>query len=157
MNYPVDFRNVDRTLEFYDEVVDIQKEAENYLLSFYWCREVRNCFLYTNIGRVFCIFLFEIINSSSPKDNFVWVIVGDIPPMYLDTFGPKSTVEVTELYIDLAEDWIACIKEGSSIDECYPFNAEPTLELAELLEKKISFMKNNVIENIEDVMLQVGK
>jgi hypothetical protein len=82
------------------------------------------------------------------------VIVGDIPSMYLDVYGPDSTVEVLEDYIRLAEDWIAHIKAKISVDECYPFNAEPTIELAELLETKVSFMKNTLLNEMENISLK---
>jgi hypothetical protein len=151
LTYPLDIRDITPDIEFYTEVIALYLEAEKYLLSFIWCKKIEGCFLYTNIGRVFCIFNFEIENSASSEDNFLWVIVGDIPPMYLDVFGANTTVEVVKLYIELAEDWINQIKKGLSVEECYPFNAQPTVELAELLEKKISFMRKTVVHSIEDV------
>jgi hypothetical protein len=154
MNYPINYKKITDKTEFYSEVMALHKRAEAYLKGFKWCDEIKNCSLYTNIGRVFCIFLFEIENSASREDNFLWVIVGDIPSMYLDTFGPKTTKEVVEEFVGLAEDWIDSIKAGVGVDECYPFNTEPTLELAELLEKKVSFMKSTLMDNMEDIKLK---
>jgi hypothetical protein len=154
MPYPVSAIAFNKTLEFYQEVVDAYGEATEYLKSFKWCKAIENCSLYTNIGKVFCIFLFEIENSDSSEDRFIWVIVGDIPSMYLDGYGIKTTHEVVETYIGLAEDWIQQIKSSNSVDECFPFMAEPTIELAELLEKKLSFMKGALINNIEDITIE---
>ncbi len=153
MNYPINYKEITNDIDFYSEVNKLQEEAETYIKSFKWCKDIKNCSLYTNIGRVFCIFLFEIENSASSEDNFLWLIVGDLPAMYLDTFGAKSTKEVVEDYIMLAEDWINNIKAGESIINCYPFNAAPTLEMAELLEKRVSFMKSTLMDNIEDIKL----
>ena len=58
-------------------------------------------------------------------------------------------------YIQLAEDWINHVKSNKSVDECYPFNAKPTLEMAELLERRTSFMKNTLIENMEDIAIVI--
>ncbi len=153
MDYPINYKSITSKTEFHSEVIELYKKAENYLNSFEWCQEIRSVNLYTNIGRVFCIFLFEIENTASSEDDFLWIIVGDIPSMYLDTFGIKTTKEVVENYVGLAEDWINNIKAGISVDDCYPFNAEPTLELAELLEKKVTFMKSELIDNIDDITL----
>ena len=109
--------------------------------------------MYTNIGAVFCIFLFEIENTQSPEDNFLWVIVGDIPSMYLNADSSDTTKKVIEMYVGLAEDWIKNVMEHKGIDDCYPFIAEPTIEMAELLQKKISFMGGTLLDNIEDIAI----
>ena len=155
MNYPVNFKNIDSTTDFFPELNSIYQEAKNYLFSFKWCKEIKSGSLYTNLGKIFCIFLFEIENTASSEDNFLWVIIGDFPLMYLDVYGPKTTIEVLEDYIRLAEDWIYNIKSGKPTNECYPFSAEPTTELAELLEKKVSFMKTTLLDNIENISLQL--
>ncbi|OKS85355.1 hypothetical protein [Mucilaginibacter polytrichastri] len=155
MIYPISYKEIDPNIEFYSEVITLHHEAEQYLDSFIWCKAIKKSYLYTNIGKVFCIFLFEIENISSPKDCFLWVVVGDIPTIYLDTFGPKTTVEVLEDYVNLSQDWINHIKNGQSVNDCYPFNAKPTVELAELLEKKISFMRATLINNIEEIVFKI--
>jgi len=153
MHYPIKYKKLTTNVEYYSEVVVLHKEAENYLYNFDWCESINNSSLYINLGSKLCVFLFEIDNSASKEDNTLWVIVGDIPSMYLDIYGPKSTREVLNTYVELAEDWIEHVKLGKSIDECYPFNAEATSQMADLLEKKITFIKNKVIENIEEVQL----
>jgi hypothetical protein len=157
MAYPVNFKNITSQIDFYREIVDAHRKAENYLLGFKWCAGIKDSFLYYSLGKVFSIFLFEIDNSQSANDNFLWVIVGDIPSMYLDVYGPKSTREVLEDYIRLAEDWITTIQAEKSVDGCFPFNAEPTIELAQLLQIKVSFMKNTLLAHIDDVQLHLNR
>jgi hypothetical protein len=157
MTYPVNYKTITPDIDFYPELKVIHEEAKNYLLGFKWCTEIKNSFLYTNLGSAFCIFIFEILNSQSNEDDFLWVIVGDIPSMYLDIHGPQTTKEVVEDYIGLAENWIGNVKSGKPVDECYSFNAEPTIELAEFLEKRVSFMKNTLLDNMEDVAYHLSK
>lgn len=154
MEYPVNFKTISSDTEFYQEVITLYQEAENYLLEFKWCEEIKNGFIYINLGSVFCIFLFEIVNTQSSDDDFLWVIAGDIPPMYLDVFGARTTKEVVKNYVDLAEDWINNIKEAKSVERCYPFNVEPNSKFATLLEKKFSFIKSTLLDNIEDIPYQ---
>jgi hypothetical protein len=157
MIYPINYKDINPDIDFYPELKALHQEAKSYLLGFKWCAEIKDSFLYTNLGSVFCIFLLEIINTQSSKDNFLWVIVGDIPSMYLDVYGPKTTKQVVEDYIRLAGDWISHVKSGKSVDDCYPFKAEPTIELAELLEKRVSFMKNTLLDNMEDIIIHRSK
>lgn len=154
MKYPVNFKAISTDTEFFQEVITLHREAENYLLDFKWCEKIKNSFIYINLGSVFCIFLFEIVNTQSSDDDFLWVIAGDIPSMYLDVFGARTTKEVVKDYVDLAEDWINNIKEEKSVERCYHFNVEPNIELALLLEKKVSFMKSTLLDNIEDIPYQ---
>ena len=154
MKYPINVELINRELDYYEEVMALHQEAVAYLKSFRWCKEINRSHLYTNLGTVFCIFLFDLDNSASTKDNLLWVVVGDIPPMYLDTFGPRTTVEVVEDYVRLAEDWIGQVKIGESLDRCYPFKANATVQMAKLLERKISFMKNTLVANIDNIAIE---
>jgi len=151
MKYPINYKSVSIETEFYSEVETLHKEAESYLLGFEWCKTIKKCFLYTNIGYVLCIFLFEIENTQSNEDNFLWVIIGDLPVMYLDVYGSKTTKEALQGYIELAEDWINNINVGKSIGNCYPFKAEPTKEMAGLLQIRVNLLRDLLITNIIDI------
>lgn len=155
MNYPINYKDIPSNIDFYHELAAQYDEAESYIKNFTWCKQIKECSLYINLGKIFCIFLFEIENLASTEiqDGFLWVIVGDIPTMYLDTFSQKTTKKVIKTYINLAEDWISSVRAGTDLSECYPFNVNPTSELAELLGKKISFMKNTLLDNLEDIHL----
>jgi hypothetical protein len=85
MNYPLNIDCLPSNLEFADEVHLKLKESRIYLESQKWCNNIINGWLFTNLGYVFCIFLYEVENIQSPEDNFIWVVVGDLPPVYLDT------------------------------------------------------------------------
>jgi hypothetical protein len=153
MKYPIDLNAIPAKIKYYSEVIEMNKKASDYLLSFDWCVEIKSSSIYLNLGSILCIFLFQIENSASSDDNCLWVIVGDLPSVYLDIHGPKTTVEVLEDYTNLADDWTEHIKNGKSIDDCYPFGAEQTVELAMMLEKRSSFIKNTIIHNIDEVAL----
>ncbi|WP_184545844.1 hypothetical protein [Mucilaginibacter sp. FT3.2] len=156
MSYPINFKNIHPEVDFYSELDAAHRKAEDYLLGFKWCAEIKDCFLYYNLGEIFSIFLFEIENTQSAGDRFLWIIVGDIPSMYLDIYGTKSTVEVVEDYIKLAADWIVNVRARKSVEDCYPFDAEPKIELANLLAKRIAFMKDALLNNMDEVALHIN-
>ena len=153
MKYPIDYEAITAKIEFNLEVRQMHAKAADYLLSFKWCLKIKSSSIYLNLSSTLCIFLFEIENNASIDDNHLWVVVGDAPSMYLDIHGPKTTIEVLEDYTNLADDWIEHIKEGKSVSECYPFGSEPTIEMANMLEKRSIFIKNNLIHNINNIAL----
>lgn len=154
MRYPIKFKELKKSDEFYSDVIDLQNEASSYLSAFKWCNKIIDCDLYLNLGSSVCIFLYEIENTASNNDNLLWVVVGDLPPMYLDTYGARTTKEVLEDYVKLAGDWISKVKKGTSTEDCYPFKASPTIEMAELLNKRVIFITDVLINNIDDLPLK---
>lgn len=155
MKYPVDFKNITTKTEFYTELLNAHEEAASNLMGFAWCKSITESHVYLNLGSTLCVFLFEIDNIASRDDNYLWAIVGDLPPMYLDTHGPRTTRQVLEDYVKLAEDWIAQVKMGKSVQNCYPFEAKPTLEMAMSLEKRTSFIKGTLIDNTDDIRISI--
>jgi hypothetical protein len=86
------------------------------------------------------------LNGIRREDNFLWIMVGDIPSMYLDVYGSKTTIEVLRRYNALAKDWIYSVERGLSVDECYPFDAEPTMEMADLLKRRVTIIENSIFQ-----------
>ncbi|TCC96774.1 hypothetical protein EZ449_22140 [Pedobacter frigidisoli] len=153
MKYPINTSLINKKLEFYEEVVTQKTKAESYLQSFDWCGAIIDSELYSNLGKILCIFLFEIINNQRKEDNYVWVVVGDVPSMYLDIYGPKSTHEVLENYVSLSRDWIYGVENNLNMTDFYPFKEPKSLELARMLRSRTDRIENSVIPNIEDVSL----
>ena len=153
MKYPVKTDGLKPDLEFYTEVVKMQKEADKYLLAFKWCLSIKESSLYLNLGEKLCVFLYEIDTSSSNGDNFFWIVVGDLPAMYLDVYGAKTTIEVLEDYASLASDWISNVELGLSVEDCYPFDAKSTMEMADLLKKRVNIIEKSIIPNIDLIEL----
>ena len=102
-NCPISTDDLKPTLKFYDEVLEMNVQAEKYITGFKWCKKINNSQIYYNLGSTLCVFLFDIDNSQSVEegDNILWVIVGDLPSMYLDTYSIKSLKEPLECYTDL--------------------------------------------------------
>jgi len=114
---------------------------------------VKESTLYLNLGSTLCIFLMEIDNAASDEDNFLWIMVGDIPSMHLDVYGTKTTIEVLDRYNALARDWIFNVQHGLSVDDCYPFDTESTIEMADMLKKRVDFIEKTIIPNIDEIKL----
>ena len=148
MTYPISIDSITSDVDFFPEVVSLVEESKTYLEKHQWCTKIKQGWLFTNVGRVLCIFLFELENSQSPEDNLIWLIAGDFPPMYLDTYNVSDTKEVIEVYIELANDWIKQVETNQSLDECFPFEAAPSIVSAEILKKRIVLLQKKFLPEI---------
>ncbi len=157
MEYPKNIRNIDSSVEFFNEVNLLIEESKKYIESFPWCGKIHNGWLYTNLGYVLCIFLYEIDNLQSPQDNLIWIIVGDMPPMYLDTYNILTTKEVIDAYIQLVSDWIQHIEEGKSLDECFPIQSSSSPQTLLSLKKRIELLRNKILPAINDIQFTATK
>jgi hypothetical protein len=155
--YPISIKKIDASLEFYIEVLKTHSEAEVYLSEFKWCEKIIDSHLYYNLGNTLCVFLFNIENNQSTEegDNFLWVIVGDLPSMYLDTYYAKSLLQALETYIDLGNNWANNVIGKKSLKDCFPFDEKPNLELARLLKSRVEFIRNTLLTNIIDIKLVI--
>lgn len=155
--YPVNVRDLNKDSEYYDEVMEMNSRAEEYLMEFKWCDKVfkDDTMLYYNLGNKLCVFTLHIINnqSSDEADNKLWVITGDLPNMNLDTYNVTSLKDALENYADLAAAWADGVLAGESLEDCYMFDEEPTAELATMLKSRVEFMRDNIIVDLEDILL----
>lgn len=151
MTYPVATDRLDSSIQFYDEVRVLLEQSKTYLSEYPWCAAIKNGWLFVNIGRVACIFLFDIENTQSPEDNLVWIVAGDFPTMYTDTYSAESTKVVLETYIYLATEWLDNVEQGRSTEECFPFEADPTPELIQLFQKKVNILQQKILPHVDDI------
>jgi hypothetical protein len=156
-SYPIPLKKIKPSLEFYDEVIKMNLEAEEYINGFKWCKQIKEAHLYYNLGSTLCVFLFNIYNiqSTDEADNVLWIIVGDLPSMYLDTYNIKSLKEALENYAELGGEWADNIITKKSVKDCFPFDEKPSLKLAKLLKSRVEFIRSNLLDNIEDIKLAI--
>jgi len=139
-------------IEFKSEVLDLANEAREYLSSFKWCKEITNGWLAAEFGYMLCVFYFEIVPSEGSKaDNFVWIIVGDIPPAYIDVVSAPNVKDAIISYCEIMEDWIDVVNKGNSVEECFPISVDPTKEHADMLKTRITLIKNELLPNLLEV------
>ncbi|MBC8053190.1 MAG: hypothetical protein H7Y13_09000 [Sphingobacteriaceae bacterium] len=127
-------------------ILSLHDQASQYLESFEWyVKTIRSWHdkehsIYEKVG----VFLFEIQPINESIDDFIWVIVGDLPSVYLDK-SVKTGQEALEIYCDLMMDWVNNVKGRKSVSECYPVPVEPNTANAELLEHRISFIRRELL------------
>jgi hypothetical protein len=75
----------------------------------------------------------------------LWVVTGDLPPAYFVTDSAINPKEALEVYCELMEDWVKAVENDTSLDDVYPIAVPATQEYADLLNKRIKFIKEEII------------
>lgn len=119
-------------------------DAKEYLMGFEWCHAITREFFGLGVGGVVGVFLFEI-EAQPNVDNALWVIVGDLPSAYLVTDDADTPCSALRIYCDLMEEWILAIRSKKKLSEAFPVAAPPTSENANLLEKKVAFLRSEIL------------
>lgn len=68
-----------------------------------------------------------------------------LPPAYIDIESASNKTEVLQVYIKIMSDWVQCVENGESIDNCYPINVPPENEYAKMLDIRIQLIKKHIL------------
>lgn len=121
-------------------LLDLADSAKNYLSSFRWCQSVGEMYFGAGIGKIIGLFLCRIEPSEEGVDEWLWAIVGDIPPAYLVTDECKNPTEALDSYVEEMGKWIELAREGKSSDDVIPVNVPATPESAEQLRVRLELL-----------------
>ena len=127
---------------------EMAESAENCLKSFSWCLAVRDSFFGAGIGKIIAVFLFRISPARHDIDEWLWVVVGDMPPAYLVTECCKTPSEAIEAYIEEMSKWVEHARRGQESAEVIPVNVPATPEWAENLNKRLETLRATILPEI---------
>ncbi len=119
--------------------------AVDYLCSQPWCPKITEKFFGFGIGGVVGVFLFRLSKKINEIDEFLWVIVGDLPSAYFVIDRAQNPKGALEIYCELMEEWIKAVMKGNSLDRVFPVNVPPTPQYAEQLRSRIQFLRDKII------------
>lgn len=126
----------------------MEAEARAFLTSFSWCRNIRGLYFGEGIGGVFAVFFAHIEPAADNIDQYLWVIVGDLPPAYLVTDESPTPREALDGYIFEMRRWVALAEQGKRSDKVIPVNAPPTPEWAAALRSRLDTLEQKIIPNL---------
>ncbi len=127
-------------------------EAKEYLLSFKWCLCIKEEYYGFGIGGVIAVFFFKIEPLNEEIDEWLWVVTGDIPPAYIDTFNCNNCFQALFNYVEIMNEWVKAIKNNNSVDERLPVNVPPTIEWANNLELRLKFIEDEILFFYKDYL-----
>jgi hypothetical protein len=128
-----------------EEVLALADRASAFLATLTWCRGVRERWVGIAVPGVVGVFLLCIEPSSPTVDEWLWVIVGDLPPAYLVTDDAPNPAAALDGYISEMHAWVRAVRDGAPRDDLIPVNAPATPEYADMLESRLRFLRAEVI------------
>ena len=128
-------------------------EAIRYLSAFEWCLGIHDKYFGDGFGgsrvRSSC-FACSIRNLQQPPE-WIWVIVGDLPPAYLKSEDFPSAKAALERYIEGVEDWVATPEdeERGYSRRPPPIVVPPGGEALEMLTSRMSTLRQSFLPSMK--------
>jgi hypothetical protein len=141
------------TVDYATDMERLAKEAQGFLAAHGWCRGVGQGFLVWGFPKL-ALFLFDAkVDEQSEK---LWVVVGDMPPAYLDFGICPNAYEALQGYVGEFMAWVTAVRRGEPVEDLVPVYVRgtfdrrpPTLDVAEDLERRLLFIKDRILPEYE--------
>ena len=124
---------------------EMAKQARRYLESQNWCERVTELRFGDGVGGIAAVFFARLIPAQPGADAEVWVVVGDIPPLYLVLDDLPDPTAALQAYVDWRRDWVAAVRCGGSLEELPPVDAPPTRANADDLARRLDYIEREII------------
>ncbi len=124
---------------------EMAAKAHHYISRFSWCLSVQEAYFGDGYGKLVAVFLFHIDPSRPDVDEWLWVVVGDLPSAYLVIDECKTPSQALERYIDVMSEWVELAKKGRSSEDVVPVNAPATPESARMLEGRLKVLSETIL------------
>ena len=82
------------------------------------------------------------------SDDRLWIVIGDLPSAYLVMDAGGCVRETLYSYCDLMTDWVTAVRTHSSLDDVFPVRADPTEEFAAMLDHRVKYLRQHIIETL---------
>jgi hypothetical protein len=124
-------------------------KATAFLGGFAWANNRKNLWVADCIPGVLGIFLVELDPQGQDVDQYIWVVVGDLPPAYLSSEYAKSPKDALDGYMGEMLAWVEAVEKGEPTDELIPNNGAPTLANARALRSRLEFLGREVLPHLQ--------
>lgn len=120
---------------------NVLMKAREYLIYQPWLRGILlDEFFACELGGGIYVFLFELNSQKEDVDRFVWVICGNVPPLYLTTDCCPTPKSVAETYCDLTEQWC----DGTLPELDFSVRDVPDDDVKSELRRRITSLKKSI-------------
>lgn len=132
------------------EIETMYQEAKEFLEFYDWCTVIKDSFIGMIYPGVVAVFLFEIESSRPDVDDWIWVVVGDLPPAYLTTEECPNPASALDGYIGAMQEWVKAAREGAPIIGLIPVNVPATKANAMSLKIRLDFLDERILSKYKD-------
>lgn len=123
----------------------MEKDARDFITQFEWCKGIREFYFGAGIGNVVAVFLAHILPTKPSVDEYLWIVVGDLPSAYLVTDDCPRPKEALEGYIWEMQKWIDLAKQGCASKDVIPVDVPTTSEWVDTLQSRLDALEQQII------------
>lgn len=124
---------------------ELIEEAQRYINGFDWCGGIQGSYFGAGVGGIFGVVLFGIRTCGEEVDEWLWVVVGDLPPCtWLPMIAPALS-EALRRYIEERDRWIKTAREGQPVEALAPVSLLPSRERADELDGRLRFIEDEIV------------
>ena len=133
-----------------NDIQELHARATDYLSKFGWCRRILEHYVGFIYPGIVAVFLFKIEPSRASVDDWVWVVVGDLPPAYITCEASPNPATALDSYIGAMEEWVAAAEVGAPTDGLIPVNVPATPENAAMLKSRLQFLDKEILSGYSE-------
>ncbi|MDR3792652.1 MAG: hypothetical protein P4L03_04640 [Terracidiphilus sp.] len=126
------------------------EEAVNYIRTFDWCVEIHEIYFGDGVGGIVALFLFYVTIREFEKPEWLWVVVGDLPPSYMEFEAGHTPRAALLRYIEGVEEWLATPESERLSGDLIPIDVPPGSEFAEMLRSRMKTLRSLVLPHLQD-------
>ncbi|TPK83458.1 hypothetical protein FJ934_09725 [Mesorhizobium sp. B2-4-12] len=123
-------------------------EARQYLKFYNWVLSIKGEYLGYGAEGIIYIFLFQIEPGRPDVNQWIWVIVGDVPPTYIPVDDARTPFEALDGYIGALEEWVEAARKGKSVANLIPVNVDANPVNAEILAGRLKFLDEKILPEL---------
>lgn len=137
-----------------EELSAMYQEAREFLEFYDWCVEVRESYVGILYLGVIGVFLFRIVPGRRDVDEWIWVIVGDLPSAYITCDECPNPATAIDGYIGAMTEWVSAAENGESVAGLIPVNIPATKENAAKLRIRLKFLDERILCEYQEDLKQ---
>jgi hypothetical protein len=117
-------------------------DARAFLEGHPWCERVEHLEYGDGVGGIVAVFLATIVPARPNVAERLWVIVGDVPPLYLVTDELPTPRSALASYIGWRRAWVDAVRHGDPVDDLPPVDVPATDASLDRLASRLDFIEN---------------
>jgi len=125
-------------------------EARNEISFYDWCLDIVESYVGIFYAGIVGVFLFRIKPSENEIDEWIWIIVGDLPPIYITADESPNAACALDSYIGAMGEWVKAAENGESVAELVPVNVPATEENAKNLKIRLTTLDENILSQYHE-------
>jgi len=126
-------------------LIGMSTEARAYLESQEWCQGINASYWGLGVGGIVAVFLFQVDHDERCSDDYLWVVVGDLPSLYIVTDDAPDPLVALECYICEMNRWAEVAGKNHSGRCLAPVGVPANEKNITALKKRMDFLVQKII------------